>query len=136
MALEDVNRDKPFFSLARDKRISLFDGSPAISLTVFAPADIVLQIGGSSEVWIMLIEYIEEALKKARYEIIDNPEPYYGEIPKLKGVWATGKSLEECRRNLAEVVEGWIIVRLRKGLRIPPLGRIRLRPAAPMKSHA
>lgn len=83
----------------------------------------------------MLIEYIEEALKKARYELIDNPEPYYGEIPKLKGVWATGKTLEECRRNLAEVVEGWIIVRLRKGLSIPPLGRFKVEPATMMKSH-
>ena len=83
----------------------------------------------------MLVEYIEEALKKARYELIDNPEPYYGEIRKLRGVWATGKTLEECRRNLAEVVEGWLIVRLRKGLSIPPLGRIRVEPATLMRSH-
>jgi hypothetical protein len=32
----------------------------------------------------MLIEYIEAALKKAHYEIIDDKEPFYGEIPKLK----------------------------------------------------
>jgi predicted RNase H-like HicB family nuclease len=31
-------------------------------------------------------------------------------------MWATGKTLEECRKNLAEVIDGWIIVRLRKGL--------------------
>lgn len=84
----------------------------------------------------MLVEYVQEALKKARYEIIDNPEPYYAEIPKLKGVWATGRTLEECRHNLAEVIEGWIIVRLRKGLRIPPLGRVRVEPATLMRSHA
>jgi predicted RNase H-like HicB family nuclease len=45
----------------------------------------------------VLIEYIEESLKRARYEIIDDEEPYYGEVAELKGVWATGKSLEECR---------------------------------------
>ena len=28
----------------------------------------------------MLIEYIEEALKRARYEIINDEEPFYGEI--------------------------------------------------------
>ena len=67
----------------------------------------------------MLIEYVEEALKRAKYEIIADAEPFYGEIPKLKGVWASGKTLEECRRNLADVVEGWLIVRLRKGLSIP-----------------
>jgi predicted RNase H-like HicB family nuclease len=70
----------------------------------------------------MLIEYIEEALKKARYEIIEDEEPYYGEIEELKGVWATGKTLEECRSNLKEVIEGWILVSIKKGLQIPRLG--------------
>ena len=70
----------------------------------------------------MLIEYIEEALKRARYEIIKDEEPYYGEIEDLKGVWATGKTLEECRSNLKEVVEGWILVSIKKGLPIPRLG--------------
>mgnify|MGYP001561557659 FL=1 len=70
----------------------------------------------------MLIEYIEEALKKARYEIIEDEEPYYGEIEELKGVWATGKTLEECRNNLKEVIEGWILVSIKKGLQIPRLG--------------
>jgi len=70
----------------------------------------------------MITEYIEAALSKARYEIIEDEEPYYGEVPELKGVWATGKTLEECRKNLAEVIDGWIVVRLRKGLPIPPMG--------------
>ena len=67
----------------------------------------------------MLMEYIEEALKKAHYEIIDDAEPFYGEVKELKGVWATGKTLEECRNNLKEVIEGWIIVSIKKGLQIP-----------------
>jgi predicted RNase H-like HicB family nuclease len=70
----------------------------------------------------MITEYIEAALLKARYELIEDGEPYYGEVPELAGVWATGKTLEECRRNLAEVIDGWLVVRLRKGLPIPPLG--------------
>jgi predicted RNase H-like HicB family nuclease len=70
----------------------------------------------------MITEYIEAALLKARYELIEDREPYYGEVPELVGVWATGKTLEECRKNLAEVIDGWLVVRLRKGLPIPPLG--------------
>jgi len=69
----------------------------------------------------MITEYIEAALARATYEIIDDEEPYYGEIAGLQGVWATGKTLEACRQDLREVIEGWIIVRLRKGLSIPPL---------------
>ena len=69
----------------------------------------------------MITDYIEAALARATYEIIEDEEPYYGEIPGLRGVWASGKTLEECRQDLKEVIEGWIIVRLRKGLSIPPL---------------
>ena len=47
-------------------------------------------------------------MKRARYELIDDPEPYYGEIPACKGVWATGTTLEECRQNLLSTLEGWL----------------------------
>lgn len=84
----------------------------------------------------MLIEYIQRALERAHYEKIRDSEPFYGEIPALKGVWATGKTLEACRRNLAETVEGWIMVRLRKGLPIPKLDGITLKPASRLPAHA
>ncbi len=71
----------------------------------------------------MITEYINAALQRAKFEIIEDEEPYYGEVPELEGVWATGKTLEECRHNLAEVIDGWLVVRLRKGLPIPPLGK-------------
>jgi len=72
----------------------------------------------------MIVEYINAALARATYERIeDKDNPYYGQVPVLKGVWATGKTLEECRNHLAEVIEGWLIVRLRKGLAIPPIGK-------------
>ena len=74
----------------------------------------------------MIMDYIEAAMFKARYEIIKDEEPYYGEVPELEGVWATGKTLEECRKNLAEVIDGWIVVRLRKGLPIPPIGAYKI----------
>ncbi|TAL67282.1 MAG: type II toxin-antitoxin system HicB family antitoxin [Bacteroidetes bacterium] len=74
----------------------------------------------------MLIEYIEEALNLAHYEIIEDEEPFYGEIPQLQGVWATGKSLEDCRRNLRESLEGWIIVSLNKNIELPKLKDINI----------
>ena len=74
----------------------------------------------------MITEYIEAAMSKARYEIIEDEEPYYGEVPELVGVWATGKTLEECRKNLAEVIDGWIIVRLRKSLPLPSIGAYKI----------
>ena len=71
----------------------------------------------------MLTEYIDEALRRARYELIEDEDaPYYGEVPELPGVWASGQTLEECRRELKDVVEGWILVSVRRSLDTPQLG--------------
>ena len=69
----------------------------------------------------MIIEYVEEALRRARYEIIDDKEPYYGEIDELRGVWATGKTLEECRNNLKEVIDRcfWPLLKLATEDKVP-----------------
>ena len=71
----------------------------------------------------MLTEYIDEALRRARYELIEDEEtPYYGEVSELPGVWASGRTLEGCRRELKEVIEGWILVSVRRSLALPRLG--------------
>jgi len=75
----------------------------------------------------MLTEYLGEALDHAHYEIIEDKEPYYGEIPGLDGVWATGRTLEECRRNLADALEDWLLFSIARGLPIPSVGQISLR---------
>jgi predicted RNase H-like HicB family nuclease len=84
----------------------------------------------------MIREYIQAAMENAKYEIIDDPEPYYGTVPGLKGVWATGRTLEECRRNLEDVIDGWIALRLQRKLPIPPIKGVKLRPLARMPINA
>ena len=75
----------------------------------------------------MLTEYIDEALRRARYELIEDEEtPYYGEVPELPGVWASGQTLEGCRRELKEVIEGWILVSVRRSLDLPRLGSVEI----------
>jgi len=81
----------------------------------------------------MLLEYIEAALSHAHYEIIQDKEPFYGEVPELPGVWATGKTLEECRKNLKEVIEGWILLSIQKGLPIPEIEKIKIKPPESIK---
>ena len=72
----------------------------------------------------MLLQYIQAALESAHYEIIEDAEPFYGEVPSLAGIWATGKTLEECRHNLAEAIEDWVLFSIAKGLPIPALGEV------------
>ncbi|MGB9617806.1 MAG: type II toxin-antitoxin system HicB family antitoxin [Desulfomonilaceae bacterium] len=67
----------------------------------------------------MLSEYLEAALESAHYEIMDDQEPYYGHIPSLQGVWASGETLEKCRRNLREALEDWVLFSVSQGLELP-----------------
>ena len=74
----------------------------------------------------MLNDYLNEAIKKAKYEIMPEDGSIYAEIPDCKGVYAKAASFEECRRILIEVLEEWIFIRLRKNLYIPTIENIDL----------
>ena len=51
-----------------------------------------------------------------------NDGRWYGEIPTCPGVWAIGASREECERELVDVLEGWLIVKMKNGdTDIPPM---------------
>lgn len=71
----------------------------------------------------MIRQYVEEALRGARYDKLEDGT-FCGEVPRLRGVLATGETLEECRNQLSEVVEEWVLVRVAKGLPVPTLGKI------------
>ncbi len=62
----------------------------------------------------MLIEYIQQALRLAKYEILEDGS-FYGEIPGFDGVWAQAQTLEDCREELRRVLEDWLILGLRLG---------------------
>jgi len=66
----------------------------------------------------MLTEYIAKKLKEARYKLMSD-KSYFGEIPGLKGVWANAKSLEDCRKELQEVLEDWLFLKVRTGENVP-----------------
>lgn len=68
----------------------------------------------------MLTRYIQAAMSRAAYELLDDGM-FYGEIPPCPGVYATASTLEDCRAELQEVLEGWIVLGLRMGHAIPPL---------------
>ena len=75
----------------------------------------------------MLIEYINAALAKAKYEIVEEDGSIYGYIPKLKGVWANAATLEACRDELKSVLEGWILVGVRFGDKLPAFNGVRIK---------
>src|SRR3990170_8859593 len=74
----------------------------------------------------MLASYMDKALEKAVYEIIEDEGTYWGELPGLQGVWARHKTLEGCRLELREALSDWLALRFRLGLPIPILSDIDL----------
>jgi len=74
----------------------------------------------------MLLSYIQVALRHAKYEILPDDGAYYGEIPECNGVYAHAKTLEECREQLQEVLEEWILFRVSRNLPLPVIDDIQL----------
>lgn len=66
----------------------------------------------------MLTEFIYKNLKKARYKLLEDGA-YFGEITGLKGVWASASNLEDCRQELQEVLEDWLLLKIKTGDRVP-----------------
>ena len=67
----------------------------------------------------MLTEFIEWAMKKSKYEILEWGEWFYWEIEWFAWVWAQSDTLEGCRIEIKEVLEEWILIKVRKHTFIP-----------------
>ena len=73
----------------------------------------------------MIIEYCQKAIEKAEYKKLED-STWFAEIPGFRGVWANGKTVEECRRELLTVLEEWIILKLRDADSIPEVDGFRV----------
>jgi predicted RNase H-like HicB family nuclease len=65
----------------------------------------------------MLITYIQNTMRLAKYEILEDGQ-YYGEIPGFHGVWAQAENLEACRDQLQSTLEDWLNLGLRMGQKL------------------
>ena len=74
----------------------------------------------------MLMTYLKAALRHAKYEILEEDNSFYGEIPELQGVYVQATSLERCREELEEVLEEWILFRIYNHLPLPIIDDVQL----------
>ena len=74
----------------------------------------------------MLFEYAQKAIEKAVYKRLDNGT-WFAEIPGFPGVWANGRTVESCRKELWGVLEEWITLKLRDREPIPKIGGVTVR---------
>ena len=78
----------------------------------------------------MLIEYINKTMSKALYEKLEDGT-YSGQIRQCPGVIAFGESLYQCQEELRAALEGWLIVKIRHGDKLPVVGGINLNKKIP-----
>lgn len=73
----------------------------------------------------ILTAFTEAAMRKAKYKMLED-STFWGEIPSCPGVWANEETLEKCREVLREVLEEWLILKLRDRDPLPPIGGVDL----------
>ncbi|MFA4917445.1 MAG: type II toxin-antitoxin system HicB family antitoxin [Syntrophales bacterium] len=73
----------------------------------------------------MIIEYCQKAIESAEYKHLSDGT-WFGQISGFKGVWANGRTIEQCRRELIDVLEEWLILKLRDGDLIPEIDGLKL----------
>jgi predicted RNase H-like HicB family nuclease len=74
----------------------------------------------------MLSEYIQKALEKAQYRLLDDGT-WFSDIPGFEGVWGNARTVEECRHELMEVLEEWIVLKIRDRDPIPEIEGIEIK---------
>ena len=74
----------------------------------------------------MLRQYIQTAMTKAHYEILEDDGGFLGTVPGFQGVYSNARTLEACREELEEVLEEWIFLRISRGLSVPVIEGIQL----------
>jgi predicted RNase H-like HicB family nuclease len=73
----------------------------------------------------MLANYISAAMHQATYEVLPD-KTFYGSIPAFQGVWANAATLEACRDELQEVLEGWMLLKIASHLPLPEVNGLKL----------
>ena len=68
----------------------------------------------------MIRDYLDHALRRASYSRLEDGS-WCAEVRGLRGVIANADTVEACRAVLESVIEGWILVRIARRLRIPAL---------------
>ena len=71
----------------------------------------------------MLTEYIHLGMRLTKYEILEDGT-FYGEIPGFQGVRSNAALLEDCREELRQALEDWIVLGLRMGHNLPVVEKI------------
>ena len=74
----------------------------------------------------MLNRFIQAAIRDAQYNWMDEDKAFFATVEGLPGLWTSAPTIEECRQELIENLEEWILFNLTHRVEIPPKGGINL----------
>ena len=75
----------------------------------------------------MIIQYITAAMELAEFELMENGR-YFATVPPCQGFWTEGATIQECKKEMPEIFESWLLVGLQHGHRLPVIAGIDLNP--------
>jgi len=78
----------------------------------------------------MLTQYIDKAMSRAVYDKLEGGT-YCGRIGECPGTIAFAGTLHDCQSELREVLEGWLLVKIRHGDCLPVIDEIDLNRVMP-----
>ena len=74
----------------------------------------------------MINNYLSAAMEHAQFELLPVDGLYFGTIPSFSGVYATGATVEECRAELSEILEEWVLLGISLHHPLPAIDGIEL----------
>ena len=73
----------------------------------------------------MIEEYVTAALRHADYKRLAD-DTWFASVPGLEGAWANAATVEGCRGELREVLESWLVLKLRDDDEIPTIDGVEI----------
>jgi len=68
--------------------------------------------------------YIQAALRKAKYSYDDETKSFVAVVEELPLCWGQGDTHEEAREELENVIEGWVLLSIQRGEKLPSIDNV------------
>jgi predicted RNase H-like HicB family nuclease len=82
----------------------------------------------------MIAEYLNKAMQYARFERIEDGTIFgsFPDLPEFLGFYADADTEEDCRAQLRDVLEGWVLLGIYVHTPIPPIDGVTVEVGSPI----
>jgi predicted RNase H-like HicB family nuclease len=82
----------------------------------------------------MIAEYLDAAMTHAQFEQLEDGTIFgsFPDLPDLLGVYADADTEEDCRKELRDVLEGWVLLGVHDHTPIPTIDGVTIDVGSPV----